>query len=200
MQPSIIKNFITKETCDAINSYIKPRVQPHPIDEAHPHGKSQLPIFHKNESVFFNQIDVNPDSEGKTIFDILNLIQTSIASKFNLPKDKIKVKGMTYTLCEEGQGLPIHNDWGVSKCDVYSAILYINEDYEGGEIVFYNDVDDKNSGVSYKPESGMLVYFPGTEEYVHEVMKVKSGSRANFVIFFEGTEEKIGAENVKARN
>jgi len=62
----------------------------------------------------------------------------------------------------------------VKKDDVqarplFTIILYLNEDYEGGEINFIND------GLKIKPKSGSGVMFPS--EKVHEVLKVRSGVR-----------------------
>jgi len=104
---------------------------------------------------------------------------------------------MEYALLEKGQSLSIHDDAGVSKCDVYSSILYLNDDYTGGEVVFYDD--DRTKGTTYSPKTGTLLYFPGTEKYHHEVMPVRSGSRSNFVIFFEGITEKKNSDQVKIR-
>ena len=64
-------------------------------------------------------------------------------------------------------------------CDTYdgnmdlafSMILYLNDDYEGGEISF------PNHGVSMKPDAGSLVIFPSQEPYLHQVHHITSGER-----------------------
>jgi hypothetical protein len=62
--------------------------------------------------------------------------------------------------------------------NVYSAILYLSDDYLGGEIKFsYLDIE-------LKPDPGTLVYFPGTKEFEHGVNTVLSGERTNFILFF----------------
>lgn len=202
MQPKVIKNFLSKETCNLINEHVKLKVRQHPVDEAHPNGKNDFGIFHKEEPVYFNHYDLNKkDSNVNLVFDILNLSTSSISALFNLPKKEIKTQSVNYTLFKTGQGLPSHHDWGVSKREVYSAILYLNDDFEGGDIAFYENKDtDSEIKTIYKPESGMLIYFPGTEDYVHEVFPVKSGERGNLVIFFEGIVEKDRADQVKNRD
>jgi hypothetical protein len=66
--------------------------------------------------------------------------------------------------------LPAHQDQGIST-RVLSVLLYLNDDYLGGEITF------KQSGVTIKPEPGSLVFFPSNFLYVHEVAPVLVGPR-----------------------
>ena len=54
----------------------------------------------------------------------------------------------------------------------FSTVMYLNDDYEGGEIFF------PNQNFSYKPKAGDVVMFPcGGTEYQHGVNKVTSGKR-----------------------
>jgi predicted 2-oxoglutarate/Fe(II)-dependent dioxygenase YbiX len=66
--------------------------------------------------------------------------------------------------------LPAHSDHGISS-RVLSALLYLNDDYEGGNIKF------EHAGVTLKPEAGSLLFFPSNYIYVHEVSAVTSGIR-----------------------
>lgn len=50
-------------------------------------------------------------------------------------------------------------------------IMYFNDDYIGGEVVYIN------KGIILKPEPGMLVVHSGYEEYSHGVKAVTSGER-----------------------
>lgn len=63
---------------------------------------------------------------------------------------------------------------------VITTMLYLNDDYEGGEI-FFEDL-----GLLYKPRAGTAIIFPG--QYQHEVKPVISGSR--YVIGIGTTTEK----------
>lgn len=81
------------------------------------------------------------------------------------------------------QGMPI-DKWDIfSKKQTdpnsywYSSILYLNDDYQGGEIEFK---DNK----SIKPTAGELVYFVGDGETEHGVRKVISGERHALVSFY----------------
>lgn len=73
-----------------------------------------------------------------------------------------------------GEGCLIHSDtWhrqDVSK-RVLSGLIYLNSDFEGGELVF------RRQGITVKPEAGMIVLFPSTFAFPHEVNPVRSGER-----------------------
>ncbi len=58
-----------------------------------------------------------------------------------------------------------------------AAIIYLNDNYEGGEISF------PDRGIDIKPKSGMLITFPGNKNYVHEVKEVISGTRLTLSIW-----------------
>lgn len=66
--------------------------------------------------------------------------------------------------------LPAHSDKGVST-RVLSVLLYLNDNYEGGEIEF------RHSGIKIKPEAGSILFFPSNFLYVHEVYPVIKGPR-----------------------
>jgi predicted 2-oxoglutarate/Fe(II)-dependent dioxygenase YbiX len=52
-----------------------------------------------------------------------------------------------------------------------SVVLYLNDDYQGGEIYF------KEQGLKIKPEAGSIVIFPSVEPYYHESLPVISGTK-----------------------
>ena len=64
----------------------------------------------------------------------------------------------------------------------YSGLLYLNDEYTGGEIVF------PNHGLTLKPKTGTLIFFAGSMDFPHSVNEVLSGNRYNLVSFFWPTE------------
>lgn len=60
----------------------------------------------------------------------------------------------------------------------YAALTYLNDDYEGGEI-YFPDYD-----LEIKPLPGELIFFPGTQHYMHGVREVLSGNRYALMTFF----------------
>ena len=65
----------------------------------------------------------------------------------------------------------------------YAANIYLNDDYDGGELVF------KKLRHSIRPKAGQLIMFPSGIEYLHEVTQVSNGSRCSVVAFL--TTEKL---------
>jgi predicted 2-oxoglutarate/Fe(II)-dependent dioxygenase YbiX len=60
----------------------------------------------------------------------------------------------------------------------FSAIVYLNSDFEGGEIDF------PDLGQRIKPTAGLLVAFPSDERYVHQVLPVTAGKRYSLALWF----------------
>jgi hypothetical protein len=50
-------------------------------------------------------------------------------------------------------------------------VAFLNEDFEGGELMFGN--------ITFKPAAGQLIYFTGNE--LHYVKKVTNGDRYSLV-------------------
>jgi predicted 2-oxoglutarate/Fe(II)-dependent dioxygenase YbiX len=60
---------------------------------------------------------------------------------------------------------------------LFSGVLYLNNDYEGGELYF------ENQDVLIKPESGSMVVFPSNPPFFHESKKVVSGQKYVCTVF-----------------
>lgn len=60
----------------------------------------------------------------------------------------------------------------------FGCVLYLNEEYEGGEIYF------PNQNVSIKPKANTLAFFPGDDEYLHGVKPITSGIRYTLSTFW----------------
>jgi predicted 2-oxoglutarate/Fe(II)-dependent dioxygenase YbiX len=66
---------------------------------------------------------------------------------------------------------------GMGRC--LSAICYLNDDYEGGEIEFVN------FKVKIKPQPGMLIIFPSNYAYRHIAHPIKSGTKYALVTWIK---------------
>jgi hypothetical protein len=71
----------------------------------------------------------------------------------------------------EDNHLSSHTDDGGDNHSRVSLLFYINDDYEGGEIVF------EYLNVSYSPKVGDIIIFPSSYIYRHHVNKVTKGVR-----------------------
>jgi hypothetical protein len=60
----------------------------------------------------------------------------------------------------------------------FSTIVYLNDNFEGGEIVF------PLQNTRIKPLEGLLVGFPSGSEFVHEVLSVTRGRRYTLPMWF----------------
>jgi predicted 2-oxoglutarate/Fe(II)-dependent dioxygenase YbiX len=58
-----------------------------------------------------------------------------------------------------------------------SSVLYLNDDYEGGEIEF------PRQKIFIKPSSGSMIVFPSTEPFYHKSNKIISGNKYVVPVF-----------------
>jgi hypothetical protein len=70
-----------------------------------------------------------------------------------------------------------HIDGGMDLKRRYSTIMYLNDDYEGGETLF------PRSDVSVKGEAGDVIYFPSAYTHPHIAQEIKSGTKYTAVIW-----------------
>lgn len=69
-------------------------------------------------------------------------------------------------------------DYQLGIKHVLAAIAYLNDDYEGGEIVFpYADV-------TYSPKAGDVLLFPANFICAHEVKPITTGNRYAYLSYF----------------
>ena len=74
-----------------------------------------------------------------------------------------------------------HVDTQSSEENHIAVIYYINNDYIGGEICF------PKFNINIKPEPNSLIFFPGNENYLHQVIKVFKGERYSSSMWFQFT-------------
>lgn len=79
----------------------------------------------------------------------------------------------------EGAGthFKIHADHGPTYVTTVSIVVYLNDDYEGGEIWF-----PRMDNLSIKPKAGDIVIFPSTYIYEHASQDMISGTKYSVVI------------------
>ena len=70
-----------------------------------------------------------------------------------------------------GNGWGMHEHFDASKPNDIATLIYINSDYEGGEIYF------PEYGISYKPKPGDLLTFPDNPDFIHGVKPITNGVR-----------------------
>lgn len=182
MQPIVIDKFIPAQVAKDLNDFLRPLATPNPKG-----------VLSKQLHVPWEKLlDHSIYEIDKDVYAFLNQLIASIQDKIDAPKDKITINRALYQVLREGEGLGHHAD-GYGGVDGYgeigqSALLYLTNDYEGGEILFYDgDISDipQQKSTAYKPDPGTLLHFRGDEHHHHSVNTVISGERANIILFFD---------------
>lgn len=105
---------------------------------------------------------------------------------------------------EPGAFAPYHSDnsdndgkLGAFERSRYAAFLYLNDDYEGGEISFkvnYGEFD-----YEIRPKTGTLIAFHGGHKNMHKVNVVKSNVRYTMGSFWDDRSEDSYDEEIREK-
>lgn len=74
----------------------------------------------------------------------------------------------------------------------YVGILYLNDDYEGGNLYF------PEHNISFKPKAYSYICFPGGVENIHGVEEITKGTRYTMVSFWDFAEAEYSEEKKAA--
>lgn len=158
----LVENFLTKEDLD----YLHSEINKHSFDDwREPTGPSPWDGM------------VVQIGEGKTDFlfpRLINKIKESYGVDVKLSHKQVG-RIMRW---HNNERMPLHvDDYHINQYHM-ATIMYLNSDFEGGEIVFpkYN--------FSHKPKMGDMLMFPSNKYYRHEVLPVTSGKRLTLSIWF----------------
>jgi predicted 2-oxoglutarate/Fe(II)-dependent dioxygenase YbiX len=77
------------------------------------------------------------------------------------------------------QYFDVHIDHGVTYSCVLSSVIYLNDDYKGGELYF------PCLDITYQPECGDIILFPSTYIYAHASLPVTFGTKYAAVTMFD---------------
>jgi predicted 2-oxoglutarate/Fe(II)-dependent dioxygenase YbiX len=91
-------------------------------------------------------------------------------------------EGYSLLKYQESQYYDAHYDGSTSIGRAISALVYLNDDYEGGEIEFVN------FKVKIKPKAGMMILFPSNYAYRHIAHPVTSGTKYALVTWIRDRE------------
>ena len=156
MEPEVVKGFLTLEECNTLINY---------------NSEFTQSVFVGNNS--------NINSVSKIIKNNLPEI-SSILKKFSekFPIHKGKFEDLKVVKYTKGGFIPIHTDYGPSAIRTHTILLYLNENYEGGETEF------PNLNKQFKLNTGDILYFHNFDSYgnptqlaLHQGNVVKSGEK-----------------------
>jgi hypothetical protein len=118
------------------------------------------------------------------VLDSTMKVKDFISKEYGLEEELV---ADVVTLCRWFPGMeqPPHAD-DMTNSDVkgfehrvFGAIIYLNEDYNGGK-TFY-----PNYGIEIKPESGKLAVHPGDVNHLHGVTKIEGNIRYTIASFWK---------------
>lgn len=131
-----------------------------------------------SESVFHDDLP-------EEVINILNKVFTLAYEKsknlYGVDIDPVDKRRFNLLKFSEGMFLKPHVDTQSSEENHIAVIYYINNDYIGGEICF------PKFNINIKPEPNSLIFFPGNENYLHQVIKVFKGERYSSSMWFQFT-------------
>lgn len=78
-----------------------------------------------------------------------------------------------------GEFFKIHADHGPYYTCTVSAVVYLNDDYEGGEIEF------PRHNFKLKPKAGDIILFPSNFVYEHASLDISSGQKYSVVVMMD---------------
>jgi hypothetical protein len=172
----VIKNFISVEDARSLVDLAKTATTEewanYNYTDRDEHNEWEDRILLLNNCNNFDQ------DKKKIVSDLFDKIKKEINSILN--KDIYEYTGFnTIYRSIVGQSMKTHSDSGLGVKFKYGVVLYLNDDYDGGEI-FY-----PNIGVEFKPEAYSLVLHPAHEAYRHGVKEVSAGTRYSMTSFIK---------------
>lgn len=164
-----IEHFITPDQCRLIRDAFTAstgRLQANPVDS-----------FWDERVLWFDQIHPAAIWAKATMQQARFVIAYRLAEHFGVER-RLYSDSQQLVLWNEGRGMPVHVDnahpdgseHNTPHRD-FAAVLYLNEEFEGGEIFF------PLQGCRLKPSTGLLVGFRGTADCPHGVTAVRKGER-----------------------
>lgn len=67
----------------------------------------------------------------------------------------------------------------------FVAITYLNDDYEGGDLVLDTVLDERGKPLVLRPIAGSMIIFPSDQRFPHEVTPVTKGVRRSVVAWYD---------------
>lgn len=108
---------------------------------------------------------------------IISAVRISAKHYFNVREINPGVESpISISKYSEGKFMGAHTD---ERSGAYiSAVVYLNDNYEGGELGF------PNQGFSIKPEAGSMIIFPSTDPFTHDPRPAYGAERYICPIFW----------------
>jgi hypothetical protein len=125
--------------------------------------------------------NINIQTINNLFYSLLLSTSNSYAVRYNIAENFYHEN---YQLLKyrSGEEYKAHYDGGTNIGRCISAICYLNDEYEGGELEF------TNFDIKIKPKAGSLILFPSNYAYRHIAHPVKSGTKYALVTWIRDRE------------
>jgi hypothetical protein len=171
----VFNNFINIEECNAILKYWE-----HATIEGKMQWGSGAFNYEFGSTIIYNDTEIIKFNLPMNYFS--DLERKIVEATELVSGSKIKKIGMYPQKWLTGSYASFHYDNSGKDSSVQWATgLYLNEDYEGGELQFQNEL------IEIKPRTGMLAIFHGGNN-LHGVKTVTSGTRYKINCFWGAKE------------
>jgi 2OG-Fe(II) oxygenase superfamily len=185
---TIFKDVITQEEADYILNIAKKTESNDWTLYGNKYVKDNDPpaIQYWEENVL--KIDEIPALSEKYLpflFDLSKRLSKIVEDHLKISFEEQNLKSDDYTILvrfQKGHFMKVHHDGGYKNLIKYGTVLYLNDDFTGGE-TFYPAASKE-----LKPIARSLILHPGNEAYRHGVKEVTSGTRyilTSFIKKFE---------------
>lgn len=106
-------------------------------------------------------------------FDFVNILHDRLMAHIKTIDEKVTMD--YFEICERfvGTSMDLHTDYKHQK---YTSIIYLNNDYEGGETIV--------EGIFIKPEIGNIITFKGSE-IPHGINEIKGANRFAIPVWYK---------------
>ncbi len=139
-------------------------------------SEENLSVLLKYKGLSFGSAESKEDLN--TIKSISDLIKIIIKEEFGIQNIYLENFGIKTNFA--GEMVALHYDAsGITPGRrEYAAHIYLNDNFTGGEISY------PNQNFIEKPEKNMLILFPTSEDYPHEMKQILSGERTAMLMHF----------------
>lgn len=180
-------NFLTEEDAQKIIAFFEDPEQPWSMSAFfESYGMSIMP-----EDPLLEKYGLPTDYLGK----LADRMHKAVEDAHQRPVKSVSSHAQKW---EVGAFAPFHSDntdmegnWSAWEKSKLVCLLYINDDYEGGELNF------RDHTIKLKPKARQLVTFPGGINNVHEVTVVKGATRHTIGAFWDYAESSYSAERMQ---
>lgn len=167
MKIKVFNNFISDDECDHIVGVLDYLDVFRLLEERGPNKVRMMRFKNKDLDDIVKEYAFKVMKEIEIFFEKENLIVSDYGAF---------ISKMGYTM---NPHIDTINDYGLFNYLKYSAVLYLNDEFEGGDIYF------PNMNFRHSPKKGDLIIFPSNNlEYEHEVKFIDSGKRHTLAYWY----------------